>query len=795
MTRILFSLLFICAFMKAYAQAPSINLFAPSSGPVGTLVTINGSNLDDGKANIAGKACITISSSASKLVIMIMPGTFTGPISVTTNKGSVSSTPKFILTPTPYPSLQQGNKLVGTGAIGKAAQGNAVAISADGNTAAVGGTGDNNQIGGVWVFTRTGTTWTQQAKILPDNGNISLNNQLIFGNALSFSADGNTLLVGGIEDRQGGDGVGASWIFRRENNVWKQDVKLIGTGNTGTCAQGQDVCLSADGNTAVVYGTGDDFFRGAFWVFTHDTGTWTQQGPKYVPSGLSNFKQVFGGGFHSSIALSADGNTILVSGSIDLPVSSLCTGIIFTRNNGVWTEQSGRLQASGGLQGRAVALSADGNVAMIGGPHDEGQKGGAWIFVKTGTSWVQQGSKLIGPGADAESLQGTTVALSADGNTAIMGEYGFGEHYRGGVWVFTRNGNTWVLQGSQLVGYDTDQYSVSGTAVAISADGKTSINGGGSDNDWQGAAWIFATAPILPPSVVTLPATELSFSGATLNGTVTDNGSLTNITFEYSTNPDLSSSIIAPLKSGANPLNAGTGITSYTSALNNLTPATTYYFRINADNAGGAANGNILSLVTPNRPPAPPIAQTKPATLISSSSATLNGLADDNGSETVVHFEFGTSPTLAGAIATDITTGTSPIVANTGAVNFTNNQIDLTTATAYYFRIVAQNENGITKGNILSFHTQPEVLVIPNTFTPNNDGINDTWNLSSLKLPSNCTVNIFNRYGKRIYTSIGYTTAWDGKYKNANVPVGTYYYVIDLKNGAMPLSGSLTVIR
>ncbi|MES2110161.1 MAG: MBG domain-containing protein [Bacteroidota bacterium] len=87
------------------------------------------------------------------------------------------------------------------------------------------------------------------------------------------------------------------------------------------------------------------------------------------------------------------------------------------------------------------------------------------------------------------------------------------------------------------------------------------------------------------------------------------------------------------------------------------------------------------------------------------------------------------------------------------------------------------------------------VLVVPNTFTPNGDGINDTWNLPALASYPNCTVNIYDRYGQMVFHSIGYPTPWDGRQASKNVPTGVYYYIIDKKNNTGPVSGSLTVLR
>jgi gliding motility-associated-like protein len=86
-------------------------------------------------------------------------------------------------------------------------------------------------------------------------------------------------------------------------------------------------------------------------------------------------------------------------------------------------------------------------------------------------------------------------------------------------------------------------------------------------------------------------------------------------------------------------------------------------------------------------------------------------------------------------------------------------------------------------------------LSIPNTFTPNGDGINDTWVIGALDYYPGCTVNIFNRWGRKLFSSIGYAIPWDGKYNGANLTSGTYYYVIDPRNGKTVISGWVTIIR
>ena len=84
---------------------------------------------------------------------------------------------------------------------------------------------------------------------------------------------------------------------------------------------------------------------------------------------------------------------------------------------------------------------------------------------------------------------------------------------------------------------------------------------------------------------------------------------------------------------------------------------------------------------------------------------------------------------------------------------------------------------------------------VPNIFSPNGDGVHDTWIIPFLDSYPGCTVEIVNRYGYLIYRSVGYATPWDGKVNGKDVPVGTYYYVIDPKNGRSKKAGFVDIIR
>ena len=84
---------------------------------------------------------------------------------------------------------------------------------------------------------------------------------------------------------------------------------------------------------------------------------------------------------------------------------------------------------------------------------------------------------------------------------------------------------------------------------------------------------------------------------------------------------------------------------------------------------------------------------------------------------------------------------------------------------------------------------------IPNIFSPNGDGVHDKWVIKYLDTYPGSTVDIFNRYGQLIYHAIGYSVPWDGKVNGKEVPIGTYYYIVNPKNGRKIMSGYVDVIR
>jgi hypothetical protein len=346
---------------------------------------------------------------------------------------------------------------------------NAVALSADGSTAALGFSDANNGVGAVWVFTHSSTGWSQQAGPLAPNDASPSDGVLDFGAAVSLSSNGDTLLITGPADS---NYTGAAWIFTRSSGVWSQHGgKLALSGDVGPLGysqQGGWAALSANGDTAMVGQYGDNSFSGAVWAFVRSGATWKQQGN---PLTISETDTDFG----ASVALSADGNTALLGATND--DSGVGAAYVFTRSAGAWTQQS-KLIGTGAVgvawQGYAVALSADGATALVAGPWDNNQTGALWVFTRSGDAWTQQGNKLVASNTSTPAQMGDSVALSANGRIALAGGWLNAEE-AGGGWVFARPGDSWRQLGGEII---TGSLSILGWSTALSAKGELALLGG-----------------------------------------------------------------------------------------------------------------------------------------------------------------------------------------------------------------------------------------------------------------------------------------------------------------------------
>ncbi|WP_150912016.1 integrin [Marinobacter halotolerans] len=440
--------------------------------------------------------------------------------------------------------------------------GSSVALAANGNTLAVGtvgeasnatgigGDADNNSAsdsGAVYVFTRSGSVWSQQAFIKASNTGAGDN----FGFSVALAADGNTLAVGAPEEDSNATGIdgdadnnsasdsGAVYVFTRSGTVWSQRAYLKASNTEAGDFFGSRLALAADANTLAV-GAGDEDSNaggvngvednnsaqssGAVYVFVRSGTDWSQQ--VYLKASNAGASDFFG----ASLALAADGTTLAVGGSGE---ASNATGIggnqtdnssansgavyVFVRSGSVWAQQA-YIKASNAEAndrfGGSLVLAADGNVLAVGATGEDSnatgidgiqtdnssaRSGAVYVFARSGPVWAQQ-AYIKASNAEANDRFGGSLVLAADGNVLAVGATGETSNATGideneadnsavnsgAVYVFNRSSNVWSQQ-AYVKAPNTGANDLFGDSVALAADGNTlAVGATGEDSNAMG---------------------------------------------------------------------------------------------------------------------------------------------------------------------------------------------------------------------------------------------------------------------------------------------------------------------
>ena len=308
-------------------------------------------------------------------------------------------------------------------------------VSLSGDTALIGAYYDNEKKGSAYVFTRTGTAWTQQGKLLASDG--TQGDQ--FG--YSVSVDGDTALIGARGDD---DNSGSVYVFTRTGTTWTQQAKLI-TASDGGANFGSSVSL--DGNTALISASFENKNQGSAYVFIRTGTTWTQEAKLRASDGAS--MDFFGW----SVSLSRD--TALIGAGYGV--------YVFTRTGANWTQQAKLLTSE--IDGYSnLYISLDDNTALIGT-----SEGLAYVLTRTGTTWALQQQLLA---SDSSLRFGCSVSLSGD--TALIGALAANgnEDGSGASYVFIRSGVTWAQQ-TKLIASDGAAGDYFGSSVSL--DGNTAL--------------------------------------------------------------------------------------------------------------------------------------------------------------------------------------------------------------------------------------------------------------------------------------------------------------------------------
>ncbi len=365
--------------------------------------------------------------------------------------------------------------------------GQSVALSID--TAVVGAPGDDDffvgtDAGSVYVFTRSGSTWSQQAKLTGDNGSSSP--QLGWAVALS----GDTVLAGApMEDSAAGTNAGAAYVFTRSGNSWSRQTKIT-TGDGAFAQFGYSVALL--NNTALIGANLDNivfFDEGAAYVFVRVGSIWNQQAK--LTQNIDESFQEFG----HSVALS--GGTAMVGAPFNSTLAGNNAGsaYLYTGSSG-WSRQAALIAGDGTTQDQfGVAVVVSGDTALVGSWLDDTvapSAGSAYVFVRNGLTWDTQ-AKLTASDGAREDFLGFSLALLGD--TALLGAYGDDTAAgvnAGSVYVFTRSGDAWSER-AKLTASDGAAEDYFGVSVALS--GTSALIGAVLDDapagNESGSAYVF----------------------------------------------------------------------------------------------------------------------------------------------------------------------------------------------------------------------------------------------------------------------------------------------------------------
>jgi hypothetical protein len=322
-----------------------------------------------------------------------------------------------------------------------------------------------------------------------------------FGYAVAFNSTGTVAIIGEPDDSSQGayDGeAGFAHLYTRSGSSWTLSAILKGSGDSDTF--GYAVALNDAGTVALVgapQDKKDNLPSGAAYVFVKGTGGWTLN-KKLVASDLAATDW-----FGAAVALSADGNTALVGAHAeDAKGTNSGSAYVFVRGTNGWSQQKKLIPSDGASQdrfGEEVVLSANGSTALIGaaGNDDKGaNSGSAYVFVRSGTSWSQQKKFIPGDGRGGD-LFGVSVAISSDGITALIGASGADPKGSGSgaAYVFKRGSSGWSQQ-KKLVPSNGTAGDAFGRDVALNGTGTLALIGAFTDDTSagvdSGAAYLFS---------------------------------------------------------------------------------------------------------------------------------------------------------------------------------------------------------------------------------------------------------------------------------------------------------------
>lgn len=398
-------------------------------------------------------------------------------------------------------SLQQ--RLLASDGAPNDALGNSVAVAGD--TAVVGAPGDDSGRGAAYVFSRSGDTWAQSARLTASDRSAGDS----FGNSVAI--DGETIVVGAPGFDTGANDVGALFTFARTGAAARTETATLTASDAGS-GDSLGWSVAIDGDTIVGGAYFDDnggaiLDQGSVYTFATTGAAARTQTAKLTATDGSEDDNL-----GASVAI--DGDTIVAGATGNLVGVNASQGTVYTfaRTGGNRT-QTANLAASDGATadqlGRSVAI--DGDTIVGGTQNDDGNKGAVYTFARTGASPRTETAKLTASDGLAGDLLGASVAI--EGATIAAGAFSddVGSNpNQGTVYTFARTGAAARTETGTLNASDGDDNDSFGVSVAVS--GSEIVAGASGDTVGSNAAQGSATAfyEPAPPPTTTTPTTPTS---------------------------------------------------------------------------------------------------------------------------------------------------------------------------------------------------------------------------------------------------------------------------------------------
>jgi hypothetical protein len=395
-------------------------------------------------------------------------------------------------------------------------------VSIEGDTA-VGSAPTSGGKGAVYVFERSGTTWKQTYKLTANDA--ASGDQ--FGWASAISEDENTIIASARLDDDEGANSGSAYVFIKSGSNWVKQAKL--TASDGVAGDRFGAYADITKNTIVISSLADDSYTGSAYVFERSGSTWTQSAKLTASDRAQN--DLFG----QAPSINENADTIVVGArTADSPSSNSGAAYIFVRSGSSWIQQA-KLTANDAASSDQFGVITDisGDTVVIGSWYGDTpsvtNSGAVYVYKRSGTTWTQQ-AKITA--SDASSNDQFAVVDIVDNRIIVGAKFGDSSQVTdsGATYIFEKSGTSWTettkITASDAASNDWFGWGISSSGATLAVCARHDDNDGGSD---AGAIYIYDSIPTNTPPIITSitgPIDPIKIGDSVaMTGTFTDSNS------------------------------------------------------------------------------------------------------------------------------------------------------------------------------------------------------------------------------------------------------------------------------